>query len=386
MERELMSEDEYEQFRKEKRIKFGNTLRLSSLSDADRKLIEEGVRWWIYGLTMKKFRAELPKKRSEIMRGFHLNAKNAGPVRDFLLKEVTARASELLQGSNIHVRINAVVLLSQLTYDEGDSKRDIPARPYVPAGVPLLSVIKDDSQLNAVKINAVNGIARIARHGDPSNIERLEYAKTFVAELQKSDLHFWYQWRLVEGLGAIGISNDFQGNRPFVVQMLATILIDKQRDWLVRCEAARSLGRIPLNPDINVSLIAFEIINLTHQMAQAYNKTPATFNRIDCFAKLLEAFDERDGTRRTGLLERNSGAANVRPGYDYLSLMVQHLIATQRRAPFPTESMQKMTDFLKENQPENYRVAPSEPPLAVATPPADAATSATNVAQELPMR
>lgn len=372
MEKEFLTEAEESQLKRQ-RNDFNRALKSDSLNEKEREAIADCARYYVYRMSMKSHRSEIHDMRAELMRQIQFHARS-GPGREEFLKQIVARATDLLEGTNYYVRLNAVIVLSQLNLDDGDPRREIPPKAYVPAAEPLLTVVNSDNQHVTLKINAVNGLTHIATHSQISNLDKLKFSKAFVAELQRPNIHYWYQWRLVEGLGKVGIAIDLQANpqRPFVVQALGEILVDKKRDWLVRSEAARSIGRLPLSPNIHVSMLAVEMLNLGRQMAVAYNKNPAGFNRKDCFFRLMLAFDDRLGPQPTGLIEKFGGTPEVRKAYEEVTYMVKHIYNTDRPIPFSAESLQKWDEWLKENKPQNYRVAPNEEPLLTA---GDAASS-----------
>ena len=148
----------------------------------------------------------------------------------------------------------------------------------------------------------VKGLVRLATLPDVNSQLRMQIVDTLVSQLNSSGKeHKWYQWRLAEGLGKINVVQN-QDKRPFVPQGLARVLTDTERPWLVRGEAAQSLGRLPYDSNIDVGLLAYEIAQLAQQMTDAFNKQPKLSIWKLCFMKVYGAFKplEDDDSKQKG--------------------------------------------------------------------------------------
>ena len=449
--KELITEEEDERFRRNDFRKYRDAVKSKTLNEATRKLIEDGAKWQVHRMTLKKHRRQLHKHRADIDTFVKLNAKSS-IVRRTLLAELAKRATELLD-NNFYVRVNAVMLLSQLITEPEDKQRGIPAQPYTPAAAPLLQVLIDDVlvmpenvqvgdvfmlsgngravsftateanaanviagltsawsegaeeitarnnqsyvrfsasglpvsldastedgggnsdqrlvvlqwQPEAVKIAATRGLKRICEVGNPENQLRLQIAEALVSELSRSGIHFWYQWTLTDGLGKAGVSYNL-ARRPFVVQALMKVLVDSEKHWIVRGEAARSLGRVPLDSNMNVDLILFSVVDLCQQMAHAYNERSQLFYWKDCFLKLYLSFqpqDESEENRRAGFKLQAIAQEKVQSCYNLVLPIVKHVLHS-KGDKIGEEQLQSLAEWLNNNRPANSQVAPGLEPI-----------------------
>jgi len=364
--KELITAGEIKAFKKDL-IKYQKALRQGNLDNRVRDLIDRGVRFRLYQMTLKENRRLIHKRRDEMVRDVNFAGKVPGAKQDarlYLLAQITKRAEELLD-NNFQVRLNTVILLSMLDEVDADNKRKIARKAYTPAAEVLLKVLVDPDQLEAIKLRAVAGLQRIASIGDPNNQLRLKMAKTVDAELKKTNLNAWYQWQLVEALASMGLISDLRP-RPFVVQTLAELVVDQKRHWVVRSAAAKALGRIPLNAGINMDLLAFAIVDLSLQSAQAYNTSPGDIFWKRCFWYQYLGFHHENAAEKSskmGLLLKSSNRPKVKAAYDQVVSLVKHVINEPTPKPLTKEQLQPVADWLKNNQPDNYKVAPTEQPI-----------------------
>lgn len=396
--------------RKLTKDKFSNALRAGELTSTTRPVLVDGAKWSIHRLSVdpskekadkdrlieeaiaaKKevprelkeplIREQLAELRDRLVRDVNgagklaENPQAGRNFREFYFKEIVARAAELLDG-NYHVRLNAVILLGELTISEGDPRKNIPDEAYTDAAYPLLKVIEDRTQPDSVKIAAVRGIHRILQLGKPNPELKLRISQSLVAELKRPEMHWWYQMRLAEALGQADAVLDL--NRvPIVAQTLMETLLDRNRHCVVRSEAARSLGRIPLDGNVNAGLIAFEVAHLAQELASEFNKKPNGAFWKDCYFKIYLAFRPFDAAgekRGDGLLTKVQKAAQskhkamVDEAYKQSLSLVNHVYPDRNNAPIPDTLLTPVTDWLKKNQPTDDRLAPNLPPLRTATP------------------
>jgi hypothetical protein len=290
------------------------------------------------------------------------------------LQEVVDRTRELLDG-NFFVRLQAVVILSRLNLVEGNPTKRIEEEAYIPAAEPLLAVVNDETQHDALKIVAVRGLGRIASTADLDAAVKLQMAQAFIDELGDPALNDWYQFRLVEALGTIeNLVND-QNGQPFIVKALSEALVDRERHWLVRCEAAKSLGRTTLDRNINVGLLTFEMVRLARDMTEAQQKNPGEFYWMECFWRLYLAFkpeDKDEKQRIVGLLDRAEAGtiggqdkSDVVEAYKQIIPVAKIILNNAQPAPtpIPAANLNTLDQWLKNNQPANLRVAPGLQPI-----------------------
>ena len=240
----------------------------------------------------------------------------------------------------------------------------------------LLKIFDDKSQLEAIKIPAVQGMERICIIGEPNRDQRLRVAEVLVDELANPTANTWYQTRLAQALGNVGIIHDRQP-RPFVVQSLATVLVDQKRDWQVRAQAAKALGRAPLDGSINVGLISYAIVDLGLQGSNAYNQSITNESTAaasvpywkDFFITLYFAFQPVNAAERQagrGFMLKNKNLTSE--AYDTLLPVVRHVIHQEspNLQAIAKEQLDALADWIGKNTPNDYRVAPTEPPIIAA--------------------
>ncbi len=392
---ELYTDGDETKFKKDFEKPFQEALKSSTLTDNDKKAIDAGAKYWVYRFTMKKYyEEETPQKanklattknappkerlhnlRKNLIDVVRNNAKITPAAREYFLKQVTKLSEDLLD-NNLVVRQNILLLLGQLPLDNGNIAKGIEPAPYVPAYTVLLKVIKDEKQHEAAKISALTGLLRICKLGlaaaDPANDKkRAEIAMALVPELAKKDTHWWYQFRLAECLGATGVTFDpGNKNNPIVLQTLADVVADKSRHWQARCEAARAIGRLPLDNTLNMTPVLFEIVKLGNDMAQAYNANPKKDSWANYFFTLYLAFKAENskpethiagGKRKPGLLEALP-PKEVKDVYEQVLQMVSHLVDNPGKQ-YSAEQLEGIDTWLKNHTPTNKRITASSPEI-----------------------
>ncbi|MFN0199145.1 MAG: hypothetical protein ACKVT0_20540 [Planctomycetaceae bacterium] len=367
IEKELLTAEEEKAFKPDL-TKYQRALTSATLSEETRVLITRGIKFRLLRMTRKVHRPILHLLRNDILYKDLAFAKEL-EVRTFFLEELTKASADLLD-NNFHVRLNVVLLLGNLKLTEENEKRETQDVAFTPALEVLLKVFDDKTQLEAIKIPAVHGLQRICQIGTPNRDQRLRVAEVFVSELNNIASNAWYQMRLAEGLGWVGIIHDRQP-RPFVVQTLATVLVDEKRDWQVRAQAARALGRAPLDGSINVSLISYAIVDLAAQGTTACNQAPPgrTPYWIDFYLTLYLSFQPETGAERKaghGLILRNKPASN--PAYEQILTLVNHILDEEiadkdGKRSFSQEQVDAIVAWLENNPPNDPSVAPGEKPI-----------------------
>ncbi len=391
--KELYKDGDEKEFVSKTKLAFDNALKSSAPNDEEKKALDAGAKYWVYRFTMKKYyEEETPQKgnklaapknappkerlhnlRKNLIDVVRNNAKITPAAREYFLKQVTKYSEDLLD-NNLVVRQNILLLLGQLPMDNGNIAKGIEPAPYVPAYAVLLKVIKDEKQHEAAKISALTGLLRICRLGlaaaDPANDKkRAEIAMALVPELARKDTHWWYQFRLAECLGMAGVTFDpGNKNNPIVLQTLAEVLADKSRHWQARCEAARAIGRLPLDNTLNMTPVLFEIVKLGYDMAQGYNAKPKGDSWANYFLTLYMAFkaerpDSRiaGGKRKPGLLEALP-PKEIKDVYEQVFQMLLHLIDNPGKQ-YSAEQLEGIDTWLRNHAPTNKRITASSPEI-----------------------
>jgi len=386
VDKELMTtEQEAAEIKALRSAKYATILRAGKLDANAQKILPRWAKWWMYRLTIKENRRTLNKLRQTFLRevtgtaGLQDNPVVARSFREAMLKQVTKHAAELLD-NHLTARVQAVLILSQLNLDEERRKYKTTRKAYTEAYLPLLSVIDDKAQDVGVKILAANGLKRIALIGDPSNDVKNQIATSLVRELDNSDAYFWYQWSLAVSMAAIDLPLDRAARQPIICNALMKAMVEKKRHWIVRCRAAKSLGRAALDPQINVELMTFEIAQLAQDMAKEYNQKPNQVHWKKCYFDLYLAFqplNEFEKKRGFGLLQRverpgfSKHRSKTTEAYEHILPFVTHLLWKSPNK-LPNSILTPMADWLAKNKPQNNRLAPNLQPVS-ATQASDAA-------------
>ena len=421
IEKELYSDGDEKEFARKFKTAFEKALQSPALSDEEKKALDAGAKFHIYRFTMKKYREEEapPKKedrppvppvtekadkgkpapppppkerlhdlRKKLLDLIKVYAKSQ-VAREYFLKQLTERCGELLD-NNYVVRQNIILLLGQLPSTNPLPPKNAEPPPYDPAHVVLLKVIKDDKQHEALKVSALIGLLRICRVGltlpDGNNDKRrADIALALVPELAKKNTHWWYQSRLAECLGAAAVTYDQAiKTNPVVLQALAEVVADDTRHFQARVEAAKAIGRLPLDNQLNMTPVVYHIVNLGYQIIQASNANPKKEPWGNYFftpqpqlgfslyyAFRAERADARvpGGKRKPGLLEPIP-SKDVKDAYEQILPMTLHFIDNPGK-PVPAPLLNGIENWLRTRAPANNRITGSSPPLGVKPAPAN---------------
>jgi hypothetical protein len=340
-------------------------------SKADEKLVADVIRYKLAQMTLNKNRDKVHILRAELLRDVAQSPTNkAGPrdVRKFMLKTIAEEAPKLFKFHAV-ARINGAILLAELAdfnEVEADGPRK-PAEPCLKGYAPLKDLVNDKQQLAAVRIWGINGLVRIAMVTD-NKTQRGEIVDTLVKLLtQSANEHEWYQWRLVEGLGRLNLVQNSE-KKPVVPVELARVLADEKRSWLVRAEAAQSLGRLPYNSSDNVdlSMIAHLTAELTQQMSEAYNKNPKRALWKVCFIKVYGAFKPLDDDQKRGLMTQvekgalQSHKAAVTESFKLVLPIVRSVVTESEGIDTSLANLKK---WLEANPLRSAKLIPGEDPV-----------------------
>lgn len=403
--KELLTEGDETEFRKKGvEVAYQNALKATNPSDEEKKALDAAAKHFVYRFTLKKFREEetpvkkdpkgdqpktttsaaekvrLPDLRKNILNSIRTYAKTPA-AREYFLKSLTDRLAEILD-NHFLVRLNAVLLLGQLQSDNGNPQKGIEPTPYVGAYSVLVKVVKDEKQHIALKIQAVRGLTRICRGAlaDPNDKRRAEIAVALAPELSKKSSHWWYQMVLVEALGTAGVTYDPNNKQsPVILQALAEVVADKNRHFQVRTDAARAIGYLPLDGNVNFAPVAYELVNLGYQLSVAYNAKPTREAWSNYFLSLYLAFKAPNsnikiagGKRKPGLLEALPNSKEVKDAYEQVVLMTAHVLNANGKQ-FSADQLKAITGWQQSHPLANDRIAPGLPPIAPKEEPAKAA-------------
>jgi hypothetical protein len=338
--------DEIDKLRKEQLAKYQNVLRKPVAGDAEKALIKAGIRYRLAVMCLQKNRPELSKLHDDLLRDMNsagsvpegANGATVKAYRQMVLQELVNQVTPMLANQNFYVRLHLVILLGELDLTREDSKLAFKLEAFAPPCDPLVKVISDPQQPEAIKVAAVNGLVRILRLGNPNVLLRTKVAEGIVAELKGNKTHSWYQMRLAGALSVVDIDLD-QGRKPFVVDTLKAVMGDDEREMSVRAEAAKSLGRVPIPAAANPPTVTRAVAEFALKLAKKAQQQPQT--RADDpkwkseFFKVYLAFQQLDSNdlmadkkSKPGLL--NNPAATAKAAYDLIVPLVAAILHGQR--------------------------------------------------------
>ena len=354
--------------------KYRVILEAGDFKEGDRKFVTEIMRWKLSMLTRKEKRDTAGDWRERSIKRDLTNYPQKGNpkiVRKFLLKLVAEEAPKLFE-YHAMARLQGAILLGELgEIPETDADGKSPAIPCTRGAAPLIEMVKDSQQLTEVRIWGVNGLVRLAALPEVNSQLRGQIVDTFVSQLiSSSKEHQWYQFRLVEGLGKFNVVHN-QEKRPFVPQALARVLTDTNRPWLVRAEAAQSLGRLPYDTNIDVGLLAYEMARLAQQLTEAFNKQPKLAIWKLCFMKVYGGFkplddDEASKQKRGLLLQVDARPAlstykkTVQESFELVLPLVVKVVGDPQGIDVSLANLKKWLDL---NAPKNFKIHPDEDPI-----------------------
>jgi hypothetical protein len=358
------------------------------------KIIEEGIRVWVYRMTLKENQRKVRTEMGNLLLQIRSAARREKRIRrkkefrTFVCIETVARAKELLDNNN-EVRLNAAILISELNVMEPGSRNNPPAEAYSPGTAVLLEIIQDEKQPIPVKIQAARGITRNALLGVPlfSNQHKNDLVKSIVKELEnakklsRDQAGPWYQARLLETLAAIDLPTVRNGD-PLIFNTLESFLEDTKLDFSVRCMAARSLGRAHLvtHPQINVERLSLKLAKLGLDLTNGFNKSmrvaPATFPRWQkYFWDLYVAFHPENDydkvlyrNRKLGLLAIYPNRKEIQDAYQKILPFAAHVLKQPEQAGIrllPQNQIQALSNWIK-NHPQAAKL-PGVPPSTPVT-------------------
>jgi len=281
-------------------------------------------------------------------------AKAAVAFRTIYLQEVLKQSEKYLKG-NFYVRLNTALIIADLQVVPGNPFKKTAGVPFAPSATVLKAIVEDPTQPEAVKIVAAQGIGRVLRFGELKNETRYEFANSLIKLIQAKDTHPWYQMRLVEALGGVGLKS-FGNNRAFLSKALTAVLVDGTRHWTVRTEAAKQLGRVPLDANDDVKAITHGVANLGVGMSDAVAANPNAPYWKSCYLKLYFAFqpiDQVEKDRGAGL--KTSAPISQRKAvndvYQLMLPMVKTALAWNEPAAIPAEQVSPLKDWVRGNTP-----------------------------------
>jgi hypothetical protein len=263
--------------------------------------------------------SKLPAMRKDLRNNFLYG--RTGVPHD-LLNEITLDYMSKMAAANAYpaARVNAMLAIGDLNEVEPVKSGDIPVP--LPAALPvLLRTIEDEDQIDPVKVAALVGIVRHARFGRLSPEARaavqqamLRLAGSPGIPSRSPEGHAWMRAQAVKALGYLRSV----GENAVVPRGLSALVNDGELDILLRCSAAKALGRLNYTGagGLDVTAVLAALRQLAADAIEAetddYDEDPGSFSRRRVKARLLAVkqalVGDEDDEQSRGLAPLATGA------------------------------------------------------------------------------
>lgn len=348
----------------------GAGAQLKGKDDVD--LIRKIIRWKLSEFTLKSKREQVFKLREDIIVRDLRFANMTQEVKNAMLDAILVEAPTLFDHC-LEPRFNAVLLLTDLNVREATSDGKQQAVPFLPACTPLLNVLNNPQQPDIVKIPAAIGAVRYASPVPTPVDLKHKVVEALFNLLKNPQSDPWLQMRCAEGLGQIGFYQNLN-KQPVVLTLLLDVVKDAKRNWFVRAEAARAIGRLNLDPNVDLKPIAGELANFGLVMATEYQKSHKQSHWSGCFLNLYFAFwpmdadEKKKGWGLLTLVEKPAFAGHkqiVNAAYRQCIQVIKNVVTPPGDVTMP-EAIKNLSDWIKQNSPNGVNIAPAaqQPPAA----------------------
>ncbi|MCP4783132.1 MAG: hypothetical protein GY903_31250 [Fuerstiella sp.] len=293
--------------------------------------------------------------------GLILNATDKQRFRELLCGELLPLFKELLQ-NNLLARSVALELL--LDFDVAPARNNRGVVMFDQVDEVLLSVLTDPAQPNVIKTRAANVCKNYLQKADVTPQIQVELAKALITELARQFTEIAYQNYLLAALEEISIPRELVGKKRAIIMLAATATIqDTKRDILIRCRAARLLGRCGFDSAIDFDVLAWKVAELTLETGARYNQSK---NKKDpkwrlCGWHLYLAFHHKNKRVLKGFLNRDPKSKPVRSAYEAsLPIMLELM---RQGGSVPAGALNTLNTWEGKNKPANLTFDPACPPL-----------------------
>lgn len=258
---ELITDDDYKIWKKDKSAKYLDALKARMLDAAAIGYLNEGAKIRVGRMTLKSSRNNMKKIRSEVYGEIHTFAAPGSKNRDVALKAVVKEAKKALDG-NFQVRLQILLMLSELELTPANTNRNpaVPAASFPDTLAVFLEVIANVNQPEGVRVMAANCAEKVLADkillkegplstNNPAK-ERTEAARSLITAIKaQTATSASYQKALISAVGHISMPSiaDAGGTqKPEVQTLLADIIKDPKRPTSVRAWTIKVLGTYPL--------------------------------------------------------------------------------------------------------------------------------------------
>lgn len=369
---------EVEKFSREM-IRISQLLRNNNPNSAQADEIRKIAHFFLSQMTFEELRDSIPQDVRQRLNAMILTPSNRPAAREIVMNEVIDQAPVLLSHPDPVVRLNMVLLLTELSIQPADFASRRPAAPYAPAYEPLIAILQDSSQIREARIVAARGLSRILKDDQNNTLtlpQRSEIAEALVRTLgnipvSAEDADWWFRLRMVESLGYVERLDNVNGD-PIVVDTLLDILRNPKERILVRSQAALSLSQLPYASSSNLTLITHEICKFMLQLTQAFQKKPDAPYWRDYYSRLYLSFrpqSSQEAEKGWGLLYQvkkgglGSHETYVNSAFERAFPIFKSVLEHEQPVPVPSSALKTFEDWVKNNEPTDRRATPASEAL-----------------------
>ena len=290
-----------------------------------------------------------------------VNAADKQRFRELLCGELLPLFNELLQ-NNLNARSIALELL--LDFEVAPAKNNRGVVMFDQVDDVLLAVLTDPAQPDVIKTRAANVCKIYLQKADVTPQIQITLTKVLISELERQFTEVAYQNTLLAALEEISAPRELVGQKRAIVMLAATTTMgDRNRDILIRCRAARVLGRCGFDGQIEFEVLAWKVAELTLETGLRYNqaKNKQDPNWQMCGWHLYLAFHHENKRVPKGFLNRNDKSKLVRSGYEAALPVMLELM--RMGGNMPPAAIVALGKWNLENKPANLKFDPACPPL-----------------------
>lgn len=232
----------------------------------------------------------------------------------------------------------------------------------------LLSVLTDPKQPDAVKLRAANSAKRFLAKADAIPQIENALAIALIDELKRDFVGYEYQNTIIAALENVHAPRQLVAPRaPIVMCAAVTVLSDKTQHIRTRCRAARLVGQVAFDSQINFDPIAWKIADLALDTALLYNqsKNKKDPQWLKCGWFLFTAFQAGNRSERSalkGILNRAPKSKVALGAYTAVKPVLQVLMTGRGQLG---AAAAKLNTWATKNQPANLIYDSACPPIKV---------------------
>ncbi|MCH2200732.1 MAG: hypothetical protein MK102_02075 [Fuerstiella sp.] len=329
----------------------------------DTETLKNGLRWEIYRASDPVYKSNPAGFQGLKARLQNNILSNAGvgiggrrqrlEFRKLVCSEALICLKELLE-NNFQARSLAVELLPSLETVTDARQRQI----FDDAADVLIEVLANEQQPDAIKLRAAESIALYLQNCDPGALIEIKFAAAVRDELDSWLPATGYQIHLIDALSRVRAAREIVGTtrRPVVIETLVAVMQDKRREALIRCRAAGALGLAGIDDSIKGAPLAWKVVQLSAEMAAAYNQDSSYKHWSTCGLELFFAFKDRDassqrGQSLNGMLNKFDQSALVQSAYAQALPVIAAVL--DRQGEVDAATIESVNKWVSDNQPND---------------------------------